>query len=856
MKKLIIIDSFALIFRAYYAYPPTLITQDGTPINAAYGFSTIFIEILKKFKPEYLVAVFDSAKPTIRSTEFTQYKANRKETDLALTNQIPIVQQILETFDVPVLKVDGYEADDIIGTIVEQMKDSEGIEKIIVTGDQDIFQLIDQKTTVYLAGNKFSASKIYNRNEVYEKLNIYPEQVPTYKALAGDASDNIPGVAGVGPKTAVELISKFDTLENIFQNLDKIKDSTAKKLQESYEIAVKSLSLATIDRSVPVHFDLDSTKLNSADISRVKALFHEFRFNSLLKKLDEISGIFQQVEADLTLFSTQTINSYMSFQNLNDKAPKEIFIDYSIQNPEQNVSQFQLFKLFVSDGENIYQISQSEYREFFIWIQDKIFITYSAKQILHVIVNTLGLEFINKINFHDLGFATQVLSGGSFNTSMQSIFSFTKHNLDNSKEENASAGLSIFYKIYDELLKNKIYKLELEVLKSVVKLERNGICFDNSLAEEFMTIVQHRREELLAEIYDNVGYEFNLNSPKQVGDVLFNKRGLPLMGKTKGGSYSTDESTLQKLKDLDPVVHQILEYREVDKIYSTYITALPKYVLEGRIYTTFDQMGAISGRFASKNPNLQNIPTGTKAGVNIRNLFIPTVGYELIAFDYSQQELRILAALADETKMIEAFNEGIDIHALTASELYGVDISEVTKQQRNVGKVINFSIVYGVSAFGLSENLSIDVHTANEFINKFYVNYPKLKQYFDVQKEELYSKNYLETPLGRKRNTANFKSLNRFAQQAVQRELLNFPIQGGAADLMKEAMVAINNVISKYDARMLLQIHDEFLFEFRGNSNERLNFIDEVSTSMQNVTNLGVIYKVDVKSGMRWGEME
>ncbi len=861
MKKLLIIDSFAIIFRAFYAYPPTLSTPDGQPSNAVYGFTSILIEIIKKFQPEYIVAVFDSATPTIRSTEFSQYKANRKETDPSLLIQIPLVREVLESFSIPVLSIDGYEADDIIGTIIENTKQNTDLEKIVVTGDQDIFQLINSSTSVYLTGKTFSSSKLFRREEVFEKIGVHPEQIPTYKALAGDQSDNIPGVSGIGPKTAAELISKFHSLENLYSNLDKIKESIQKKLEENYEIAIKSLQLATINCHVPLSFDLTECKYEKVDTFKVLRIFEKFGFNSLIKKIDTVKNLKNQIENSANfgshlVHSESSLNLY-NFSDLLNTSSTKFFVDFKIKNYELGFFEIDIYNIKINDGQNIYEVKSEEIIQFLDWINNKTIILFNVKPFLHYLLNKNQHSVFDNINYHDLGFATHVLSAGQFSTDINDIYSYAKIPSEKKYLDRTLHGWSIYSKIADELLKNRIYKLELNVLRNVVLMERSGIEFDKNLAEEYRENLNILKQNLTFQIYDLAGIEFNLNSPKQIGEILYAKRGLPMFSKTKKGSYPTDESTLKKLKLLDPLVELILQYRETEKLLSTYVLALPKYVKSNnRIYAHFDQLGTISGRFSSRNPNMQNIPVAQKDNINIRNLFVSSKKYKFISFDYSQQELRILAALSKEEKMIEAFNQGIDIHALTASEIFGINIENVNKDQRSIGKVINFSIIYGISGYGLSEHLQIDVHTAKGFIDKFYLKYPKLRDYFEEQKELIYSQHYLETALGRKRFAKNLLGTNKLLQQAIIRELLNFPIQGTAADLMKEAICLIYKSLKRYDAKLLLQIHDEFLFEFQGNESEQLDFIEQIKNDMLSVTNLGVNYKVDVKTGVKWGEMQ
>ncbi len=862
-KQFIIIDSFALIFRAYYAYPPTLSTKDGQLMNAVYGFGTLMLEVIKKFEPEYIVAVFDSASPTIRSTEFATYKANRKERDPELISQIPLVRKLIESFEIPVLNVEGYEADDIIATLCKTHDDT-NLEKIVVTGDKDLFQLINDHTYAYMAGRTFSQSKLYKRENVIEKMEITPEQVPDYKGLAGDPSDNIPGVAGIGDKSARQLLQKYNSIEEIYEDIENVDNKWKNRLSENYEIAIKSKELATVVPDVPISFKLESAKFHKFPLENVIKLFEEFEFKSLKKKVEDMADKMGFLdEENLGLFEENIEEKVVKEKSLQLEKlkTKSLFLSFELEDDSVSPINYDLNEFFIDDGSGVcMSVSNDQIEDLFEKINnEKIkIIGINLKDLFHALNNN-GIDLSN-IDFEDLGFATAILSKGEFGHSISDVSDFTDVKFSESSQS-ICINLNASYEfLKEEFSKDRelfeVYELEKSIISIVIDMERKGITFDSKKTEEFKEKLEKEKERIQEEIFSHSDYEFNINSPKQVGEVLFEKLGLPSGRKTKSGSYSTSERTLRNLLEVHPIIPLILSYREVDKLLSTYIKALPHYVdQDGKVHATFDQLGAVSGRFSSKDPNMQNIPAVNDIGVNVRELFIASPGKTLVAFDYSQQELRILAAFAGEELMIESFNKGEDIHAITAAQLFGKDVSEVTKDERATGKVINFSVVYGVSSYGLSDNLKIGRKEAGELIDNYYKKYNKIAEYFEEKKREIHTIKVASTVLGRKRINPMKSSSQWFVKNAVERELLNFAIQGTAADLMKMAMVEIGKAISNYDASLLLQIHDEFLFEVDENENIE-KFSNEIVSIMENVKDIGVKYKVDMKSGKVWGRME
>lgn len=864
-----IIDSHALIYRAYFAFPPNLITSKGELVNAVYGFTSLLLDVINKFQPSNVIAVLDSGEPIERQTAFTQYKANRDSADQLLIDQIPRIEEVLQTLGIPIYKIDGIEADDIIATIDHRFANSFA-KTIIVTGDQDLFQLVDDDTFVYLAGRKFSESKLYDKDKVFEKLGIRPEQVPDYKSLAGDSSDNIPGVRGIGPKTACELISKYDTLENIYQNVSEISPKAQTKLIENQEIAYLSKSLATSNKEVPLSINIEDSRVENLDVPKIKELFNELEFRSLIVKLDNIVKHYSIQDISYSLFDESPeseIEYNLKDWDGEDTDVERIYIWGEFLNINENPLHWDVAAIYFYDEKHIHVVKSEEISTFFEKIKDKKIVTHDLKKLWHVLKNlNIKVELKDVV---DIGVAGVILGGGKASYGLSSIMNFFGKKFSESLPNNLPIFPEIYALILSEFEKDKrlefLYDTECAVLKVVVEMERNGIKVDPEFFKDVLEKLLTDKEALEKEIYSNAGHEFNINSPKQVGEILFQEKSLPAVKKTKGGAFSTDERTLRDLIGADPIIENILKYRELDKLLSTYVKVLPNYIdpETKRIHATFDQLGAVSGRFSSKNPNMQNIPKGEVLGINIRNGFVSEEGNIFVSFDYSQQELRILAALSEEDVMVESFNEDLDIHRITAAEIFDKPEDEVSQLERDQGKTINFSIIYGISSFGLSDRMKIPREQASLFIKRYFEKYTKVKRFMDKVLSEARSRGYVETILGRKRYSQTINSNNRNLRAAAEREMFNLVIQGSAADIMKLSMMKFDQVLSKYPAKLLLQIHDEFLFEFKTSEKENpendqilKNFMTDIKEIMTNAYDLGVKYKVDCSIGTRWGEMK
>lgn len=851
-KTLLLIDSYALLYRAYYAMPPTLTTRSGEPINAVLGFSSLLIDVLLKFQPTNCIAVMDSRGPTIRHEEFGLYKANRKESDALFVQQLPRSRDLLDAFNIPIVQIQGVEADDIIGTLVSKHS-SEFDKVIIVTGDQDIFQLIEGNVNVFMAGRKFSESKLYDAHMVKDKLGISPKQVPDYKGICGDPSDNIPGVLGIGKKGASDLIREYGSVQSVYENIQKVAKRYQQKLIDNQEMAYKSLSLATIKCDIPLSFDIDTSNVHFTQ-SIVNKL-DELDFNSQINKAKQLIKKYNQEYIEASFIEEAFGVDYWEEQQ---EVPKELIFIANLANIGADPINVVVESIdFISDG-TLLSVKQEDVPIFISKLStvDKL-VTFSPKAFVHGVLN-LGIEVDFYSKLVDIGIYACVLSNGLVSYSLEKIA--RKYNNEKDKGNPAHAILKIWQssEFSDSKVSEfeKILSLEHSIIPAVISIERNGLTLDTKKFKKFSDELVEKRSVLIDDIYKLAGREFNINSPKQVGEILFDELKLPVVSKTKTGSYSTNENSLKKIAHEHRIVQSILRFRELDKLISTYLAALPEYInaSTGRIHSTFDQMGAVSGRFSSKNPNLQNIPKGEVQGLNIRDAFKAREGYALISADYSQQELRILAALSGEQVMIDSFNKGDDIHAITASEIFNVPIKNVSKLQRNVGKTINFSVIYGISAFGLSDRLEVSQVEASMFINSYYQKYPSVKEFFNSKVEYIKQIGYAETVLGRRRSNELLNSSNRALQAAGKRELLNFVIQGSAADIMKLALRECLLVANKHEALMVAQIHDEFLFEIPLSKNSE-TFAKDISFAMTNVYDIGVAYKVDVSMGKTWGKL-
>lgn len=705
MKRLILVDGNALLHRAYHATPP-LTTSKGELINAVFGFTNLLLKGINDLKSDYIAIAWDMRAPTFRHTAYEAYKGTRKPADEALNGQYDRVHEIVQSFNIPEYKLAGFEADDLVGSLARQAEKRQDLEVIIITGDRDIMQLISKKIRVLMPKKTLTDVGLYGIDEFIERFGFEPKQLIDYKSLAGDASDNIPGVPGIGDVSATKLIKTYGSLAKVYQHLDQLPERMRHLLEEGKKSAEMSLKLATIETEIPIKLDLEACQVHDFDRQQVKSLFEELEFKSLINRIPGLK------EGNVTVRATTPRN-------------------------------------------------------------------------------------------------------------------------DNSITANLDQQVEIILQ----------------------KMSKAGVLVDLVFLDKLGTDLKGRITDLEHKIYSLIGHQINLNSPKQLGDVLFDELKLPVIKKTKTGR-STDEETLRELSDAHPVIPCFLEYRQLYKLISTYIDSLPKYVGEdGRIHSTFNVEGAATGRLSSTAPNLQNIPIKGQQGGEIRKAFVASKGHVLLGADYSQVELRIMAHLSDDPGLKKAFSEGLDIHSLTAAKIFKVPLEQVNKEQRIVGKTMNFATLYGQGPRALSKQLKVDYATAHLYIEEYFAQFPKVKQWMQKTVEEALKTGYVATIWGRKRYIPELLVANKMIKAFGERAAINHPVQGTSADMIKKAMVLTLPELKKQklDCQLILQIHDELLFECDPKCLEQAAKI--IKDKMEHALELSVPVLAEVKSGKNWGEM-
>lgn len=871
----LLIDSNAIIHRAYHAYPKTLVTTKGLQVNATFGFFSIVLQVLDKFKPNQVFFAFDSKEKTFRHKMFPEYKATRKKTDPELIEQFKIIKEILTKSNITVLEKDSFEADDIIGTLAK-CKELKGRDKIIITGDGDLLQLIDNEVKVFLSGSAFQKSALYDSRTAEKKLGYTISQIVEYKGLRGDTSDNIPGVKGIGEVSAKKLLEKYKSIEGVYENLENVENSIKNKLTKNYDIALMSRQLATIDTNVPLEIDFENHRVEKYRFDDLRESFRGLEFHSLLNRIDKVVGI-RRVEngADQTsqrsMFNVDNVSkskghkSYESVHRITTKPKKTNYVIIETIKIEQE-SCTRLNFLFQNEGKIFSDCNEDECLKFIEKIKkDKLkIVTYDSK-CLYSYLHKKGIDDI-KIDF-DIKLAVHLLDYSNTKLVLKELFcKYLNFNEDNYNLQNDLVLMGDLHQVLlSELNKHEIndwnisklfYKIEMPLSLVLVKMQETGIKLDIEYLNKFEKRISKMIEAKVEQIHGLAGEEFNISSPKQLGEVLFGKMKLPGAKKSKNGSYSTNEKILINLKSSYPIVKEILDYRQLTKLKSTYTSSLVAEVspLTGRIHSKFHQDVTTTGRLSSTEPNLQNIPISSDLGQEVRRAFVAEKGKKFVFFDYSQQELRLLAHLSGEPKLVDAFTNNIDIHALTASRVLNKPIEDITKEERRAGKTINFGIVYGISSYGLSERLDIDNATAQNYIDGFFNTYPKVHEYFDDLLKSSKMNGYVTTLLGRRKDTSGLDAPNFQIRKATEREVLNFPLQGSAADMIKIAMLKADKIIEdKYMdfAKMILQIHDELVFEVldEKDDNKLVSFAKDISQMMLEVFHLKVNMDVDVEVG-------
>ena len=879
MNKLLLIDGNSIINRAFYGIMGSkmLMTEDGTYTNAVYGFLSILFKELEDIKPEYLVVAFDLKAPTHRHKMYDKYKANRHGMPEELAMQMPILKETLKAMNVCIIEKEGYEADDILGTLAKWGQKEE-LEVTVLTGDRDSFQLIDKNIKVRIPRTKMGKTETedYTVGKIEEEYGLEPLDLIEVKGLMGDTSDNIPGVPGVGEKTALNLIKQYKSIDEVYNHIDEQKGKLKEKLSENKDLAYLSRTLGTIDINAPIEKDLNVFQVEEWNKLEVLEIFKRLKFNRFIDRFA------LQDNAGETSLGDSQINTEIEHEKIVDKTKlaelkqqiqenkamyyyltEEKFIIYS---PKTNkcfsVENVQDFKDIFED-KNILKCSYKQKEEFIIlWdngieAKNLMFDIAIAGYILNSNINKYTIEYLANeyINFD----ITEYLSNTE-KTVVEQITLFD--NAEKPKEDKTYIYAYTIYKLYNVLTQKMeesgsidlFNKIEMPLTEVLASMQYEGIYIDKLELLDFGKDLQEKIDILTQEIYELTGEEFNINSTKQLGEILFEKLKLTVKKKTKTG-YSTDVDVLEKIKYEHPVIEKILEYRQLQKLNSTYVEGLIPYIDEtGRIHSKFHQTVTTTGRISSTDPNLQNIPTRMELGRKLRKVFKPEQGYIFVDADYSQIELRVLAHISEDKNMIEAFCNNEDIHAQAASKVFNIPLEEVTKEERTKAKAVNFGIVYGISEFGLGEQLGVSRKKAKEYIEQYLDKYSGIKEFMTNIVEETKEKGYVETLYHRRRYVPELKSNNYMVRQFGGRVAMNTPIQGTAADIMKIAMINVYNKLKENNlkSKLIVQVHDEILVETLESEKEQVKQI--VKEEMENVIKLKVPLLAEVEEGYNWYE--
>lgn len=902
--KLALIDSNALVHRAYHALPP-MSTRDGTPTNAVYGFTTMLLKMFSTLKPTHVIAAFDVKGPTFRKEKFAAYKAHRKPMDPELAVQFPLVKEILQAFSIPIIELKGFEADDVIGTLVSKIKGD--VKKVIVTGDMDTLQLIDGLTSVFTLRRGVTDTILYDAEMVKTQYGFGPERVVDYKGLRGDPSDNIPGVKGVGEKTAKELIMKYGSIEKIYDHLDEVTGRAKTMLEGHKDDALFSKDLATIHQEVPVEFSLEAAKLDGYDTAKVRAVFEKFEFRSLLARLPNGGTAIQpslfstpqgaarketslpknyhlvESEADQKkLLSELLREKLIAFDTENDglgprlhpivgmsfavrrgkgnaaKDNKGIEAWYVPVNPETVKLWQPLFEeaRVKKVGHNIKYDAQVLLMSG-ITLRGVVFDTMLGSYLLHPGSRAYGMDAlaVQELNYHPIPI-TDLIGTGKVTKKVSQV---PLLDLARYAAEDADVTLRLYEvikpRVEKEHLTRVMDEIEVPIIHVLTIMELHGITLDVKALAELHKKLTKRIGELQQKIWKFSGEEFNVASTKQLRVVLFEKLKLPTVDikRTQSG-FSTASSELEKLHGTHEIIPLLEEYRELTKLNNTYVETLPEMVdaKTGRIYTTYNQTIAATGRLSSVDPNLQNIPIRTEMGQEVRRAFVAAKGNVLVKADYSQVELRLAAHLSQDEKMIDVFRAGEDIHSATAAWVYGIPQSEVTPDKRREAKTLNFGVLYGMGPQAFARAAGISVEKARSFIGRYREQYTGLTKYMEATIDQARTVGYVETLFGRKRYMPEINSNNMAIAAQAERIAFNFPLQGTAADILKKAMIELQRVIEKDwpEVKLLLTVHDELVAE--APKDQAKEFAKAMKKAMEGVTVLDVPLIADVSIGENW----
>ena len=873
-KLLILIDGNSLMNRAYYALPE-LMNKKGQHTNAIYGFANILFKIMDTYKPSHISVAFDLKAPTFRHKQYDAYKGNRKKMPDELREQVEPLKKMIDAFGINRIELEGYEADDLIGTVAKNFE-QDGFEVYIITGDKDALQLVSDKIKVLFTKKGISELDEYDPDKMTEKYELTPQQFIDLKGLMGDQSDNIPGVAGIGEKTGIKLLKEYGSIENIYMNIDEISKSVKAKLEAGYDMAFLSKSLATIMVDIPLELKADEFEKKDIDKNTLISLFSEFEFNSLIGKVgNDESGLIDKVQKEYLISN--------DIELLIDKATSLKSLNLFSIAKSGLVSDKRLINLFAKIDEEFFNIEEkdvSKLKNVFENPEIKKY-GYNLKNDCLILkpyeINLTGLYF-------DIAIAEYLIDSTSSNYEIKDIA--LKYNLGDvlSLEELLGKGKSkkdfkdlsdaqisgyacsvldivdngkeaLITTIENYNMHNLFYEVEMPLVEILADMEYIGISADKEVLNELKQKFDIEIKTLEASIYEYAGENFNINSPKQLGHILFDKLGLPAIKKTKTG-YSTNAEVLEALSDKHPIIDKITLYRQYTKLQSTYVDGLLNIInpKTGRIHSSFNQTITTTGRISSTEPNMQNIPVRLEIGRELRKVFVAPEDMYLVDADYSQIELRILAHIANDEGLIDAFSKGDDIHTITASEVFNVPLDEVTKELRSAAKAVNFGIVYGISDFGLSNNLGISKQVAKEYIDNYFARYPYVKKYMEDIVEKAKNDGYVETYIGRRRYIPELGSNNFIMKNLGKRLAMNTPIQGSAADVIKIAMVKVYARLKSegLKSKLILQVHDELIIE--SPDSEKSYVADLLKEEMESAVDLNVKLTVDAKWGKSWYE--
>ncbi len=905
MAKIVIIDGNSLINRAYYAMQRPMITKDGIYTQGIYGFVNMLTKIIKEHGPTHMAVAFDLKAPTFRHEEYKEYKAGRKKMPPELAMQMPLLKEVLDAMNIKRVEKEGFEADDLIGTVAVCAEDA-GIEPLIITGDKDELQLATDITKVLLTKKGVSQFELYDREKMHEVYGFSPEQFIDFKGMMGDSSDNIPGIPGVGEKTATSLILQFGTMENMLENIDEIeKPGLRKKVEENQMLAVMSKRLATINTKVPIEIEFEDYKMEAVNSEELARIYVKLEFNSFLKKmklgessLGEVSTLENATGGNEGAADSEAENIKIEKKHLQLEIIKDLA---GLEKVKEDISKVKSVVVKVIGDNNrqdtplIDGICISDFKTMYYITGDAIsasielinnaevsLIGHNIKKDLYML-RQAGLD-VKHIAF-DTEVAQYLLDSGRKSYSMQTLA--TEYFLETLEEEKEVFGkkaqlelfadnsldygdyckrymeylISIKDVLESKLIKENLHTLymdvELPLIEPMLFMELKGFTVNRETLGDIGKHIGGQIEALTKEIYDFAGEEFNINSPSQLGKILFDVLGLPPSKKTKTG-YSTNAEVLEKLMDEHEIVPKVIEYRTLAKLKGTYVDGLlPLINKDGKIHASFTQTVTATGRLSCTDPNLQNIPIRQELGRTIRKAFVPSSkDFILLGADYSQIELRVLADMSGDESLIEAFNNGEDIHKVTASRVLGVPYDDISVAERSKAKAVNFGVIYGMSAFGLSTEINVSRKEAERYISDYFAKHEKVKEFMDGEIEKCRTSGFVSTILGRKRFIKEITASNFMVRQLGERLAMNSPIQGSAADIIKLAMIKVHDTLIKggFKSSLILQVHDELLIETHKDELEQVREL--LRSNMENAMALKVKLSVDVNEGNNWYELK